>query len=837
MGLETYRRKRRFKSTPEPSGKASPVATGDSFVVQKHAARRLHYDFRLEIDGVLKSWAVAKGPSLVPGEKRLAVRVEDHPLDYGDFEGTIPKGEYGGGDVIVWDRGRWIPIGDAAAGYAKGHLDFELQGEKLRGRWHLVRMAGKPREKRENWLLIKGDDAEARPDGPDILDQRPESVKSGRLVEDLAGEAPGWSSRTGTIEHPEPSQTSPPPDPSAVTGARQGPLPSFVEPELATLASKAPATRRWLHEIKFDGYRLQARIESGRVRLLTRSGLDWTTKFGDAMANALKALPAETALIDGELVVENASGVSDFSALQADLSEGRGDRFRFYAFDLLYLNGYDVRAAPLVERKSLLETLLRGQSGVLRFSESFDEEGALVLRHACRLSLEGVVSKLRDSPYRSGRGKDWVKSKCSDRQEFVVAGYVPSTTSAQAIGSLVLGYYDDGRLVHAGRVGTGYTVKTAEELYRRLDPMRIPSSPFAERLTADAARDVRYVRPELVAEIEFRGWTAERSLRHAAFRGLREDKPAEDVAREATDDPAPPKPRPAVKLTHPNRLYWPDVGVTKEGLANYYVEVWRLMAAFVVGRPLALVRCPSGFAGQCFFQKHAWQGLNRGIRLARDPHDASGEPILAIDDLDGLIALVQAGVLEIHPWGSSLATLEQPDMIIMDLDPAEDVAWPDVIAAAEEIRDRLGRLGLSGFVKTSGGRGLHVVAPLAPRAEWDEVKCFTKRLAEAMVADAPDCFVAIVTKSRRRGKILVDYLRNGRGATAVAPYSTRARAGAPVSMPLGWDELSPAIGPDYFTVINAPARLTRIGGDPWADFRAHAVPLPRRSDLRSRPAA
>ena len=827
MALETYRKKRNFRSTQEPEGAQTATGTGDSFVIQKHAARRLHYDFRLEMDGVLKSWAVTKGPSLVPGEKRLAVHVEDHPLEYGDFEGTIPKGEYGGGTVIVWDRGHWHPIGDAHKGYAKGHLDFELEGEKLAGRWHLVRMSGKPGEKRENWLLIKGDDDAARPDGADILDDRPDSVKTGRSLDDVAGETPGWSSRTGKIDKNEPL-------PAKVKKAKPAKLPDFVAPSLATLVAKPPAGKRWLHEIKFDGYRLQVRIEGGEVRLLTRTGLDWTGRFGQDILAAFKALPAGTALIDGELVVENEHGASDFSALQAALSEGKPAAFVFYAFDLLHLDGFDLTQSRLTDRKVALEKLIGDRDGPLRFSASFEDDGELILRHACRLSLEGVVSKVKDGPYHSGRGRDWVKSKCSARQEFVIGGYVPSTTSRKAIGSLVLGYYDKGKLVHVGRVGTGFTAAVAEDLYRRLEAIQAAKSPFAKPLTADEGRQVRSVEPSLVAEIEFRAWTADRHLRHASFRGLREDKPAQDIVSEGDMSETEAAPKTSVKLTHPDRLYWPDAGITKEGLAGYYSEVWRRIAPFLVNRPLALLRCPGGFEGGCFFQKHAWDGASKSIRQTPDPADKKAEKLLSIDDLDGLIALVQGGVLEIHPWGATLDAIEQPDFITMDLDPGEGVAWPAIIAAAEEIRDRLDRSGLPSFVKTSGGKGLHVVAPLKPKAEWAAVKDFAKSLAEAMAADAPERYVAVVTKSKRKGKILIDYLRNGRGATAVAPYSTRARAGAPVSMPLAWDELASCPGAAYFTVANTPTRLARQQSDPWADFRRAAVELPAAGGKRKR---
>ena len=840
MALEAYRSKRNFAATAEPRGRAR-LESSDIFVVQKHDATRLHYDFRLALDGVLKSWAVTRGPSLVPGEKRLAVAVEDHPLEYADFEGTIAEGEYGGGSVIVWDRGAWTPIGDPHKGLKKGQLDFELHGQKLNGRWHLVRMRAKPREKRENWLLIKGDDEFARPAGEaDILDERPESVKTGRSIDDLAGESPGWSSMTGKIEKANGVRAAAKPaargrkrtasNRPAFEGAAEAPMPGFVEPMSATLVKSPPPGNRWLHEIKFDGYRLQARIEDGRVSFWTRSGLDWTATFGDGVAQALRDLSLRNALIDGELVVENKSGVSEFSLLQADLSEGRHDRFVYYAFDCLYLDGYDLREAALVRRKALIEQRIGTAGGVVRYSSHFTEDGALVLKRACGLGLEGIVSKLSASPYRSGRGKNWLKCKCSARQEFVIAGYVPSSTGRNAIGSLVLGDYDGPALRYVGRVGTGFSAATAEELAARLEAMRIPSSPFANRLSSAEARQVRFVRPELVAEVDFRAWTADGILRQASFQGLREDKPAREIIREKTmtSDVAPERPQSSVKLTHPDRLYWPDVGVTKEGLADYYAEVWRFIAPFVVDRPLALVRCPDGIGGQTFFQKHAWQGLNANIVLVKDPADSSGEALISIRDFDGLIALAQSAALEIHPWGSTVADWERPDMIVMDLDPGDDVAWPVVIAAAEEVRGRLKSAGLAAFVKTSGGKGLHVVAPVKPKADWPAAKAFAKSMADAMAADSPERFVSTIPKARRHGKILVDYLRNQRGMTAVAAYSTRARPGAPVSMPLAWDELGAEIGPAYFTIQNTPTRLSSLAADPWADFRAAAAPIEER---------
>jgi bifunctional non-homologous end joining protein LigD len=855
MALETYRKKRDFNTTPEPKGRKARKA-GHSFVIQKHSARRLHYDFRLEMDGVLKSWAVTRGPSLVPSDKRLAVHVEDHPLEYGGFEGTIPQGEYGGGTVILWDRGEWSPLEDPHKGYAKGHLEFELDGEKLKGRWHLVRMPRRRGEKRENWLLIKGDDDAARGAGdPDILEDRPESVKTGRLVEEVAEEAPGWFSKTGRIDKRKSKKVAksrplraarkeglldkaPQVDPASIKGARKAAMPAFVAPSLATLVGKAPAGRQWVHEIKYDGYRLQARLEAGRVKFLTRTGLDWSRKFGKEIIAAMQSIPVGRALIDGELVVETASGVSDFSALQADLSAGRTDRMRFYAFDLLHLDGYDLRRAALVDRKIALRGILPEGSGMLRFSTHFEADGDLILRHACRLSLEGAVSKRRDAAYQSGRNRSWVKSKCSERQELVIGGYVPSTVSRRAIGSLLMGVYERSKLRYAGRVGTGYTASVAEDLMKRLDRLRADKSPFHGSLPPEDSRKVRYVRPELVAEIEVRGWTADSILRHASFRGLREDKGAREVVqetpaksrREAAGRKTPSR---GHKLTHPDRLYWPEDGVTKEGLADYYADVWRRMGPLVVDRPLALLRCPEGIVKQCFFQKHAWKGMNKAIKLVTDPTDKD-QPLVSIQDFDGLIGLVQGAALEIHPWGARNRDLEKPDYITMDLDPGAGVAWERVIEAAKDVKQRLEQAGLAAFLKTSGGKGLHIVAPLKPKAEWPAVRAFAKAIADSMASDSPGKYVSTITKSKRRGKILIDYLRNGRGATAVAAYSARAREGAAVSMPLHWRELGTEVRADHFTIMNAPIRLSSLKSDPWADFFAAGVPLERRSPRKRR---
>ncbi len=682
MALELYNQKRNFDVSPEPRGKKAKQ-TGNSFVIQKHDATRLHYDFRLEIDGVLKSWAVTKGPSMVPGEKRLAVHVEDHPLDYGGFEGLIPEGNYGAGAVMLWDRGTWEPIGDLHKAYKKGHLEFALKGEKLEGRWHLVRMGHREGEKRENWLLIKAEDEFARAEGDaDILEELPLSVKTGKSLDEIWGKtapkkrsrakstkaAPAAKAKSGAAETAK--------DGVSMKGARKAEMPDFVEPQLATLVKSAPFGKRWLHEIKLDGYRLQAHILDGNVKLLTRTGLDWTHKFGEDITGALSGLSAKSAIIDGEVAVQGGSGATDFSLLQQDLSEGRTDRFTLYAFDLLYLDGFDISAAPLEKRKEALEGLLTGSPAALHYSEHFGDEGGLVLKHACRLSLEGIVSKIADAPYRAGRSRDWVKSKCSARQEFVVAGYVPSSVNSKAIGSLVMGYYEKGKLRHAGRVGTGYSNAVAQSLFRDLDAIRRDKSPFDEKLASIEKKDVVFVEPTKVAEVEFHGWTADAHIRHAAFRGLREDKPPKEIVREGAVTEAPVQEKPpkrTVELTHPDRVYWPDAGVTKAGLADYYAEVWRLMAPYIVNRPLSLVRGPDGVGKPLFFQKHAWKGMNKNILLKPDPADPAEEDVY-IRSFDGLLGLVQGATLEIHPWGSTLDDWEKPDMVNIDLDPGDGVS-------------------------------------------------------------------------------------------------------------------------------------------------------------------
>jgi bifunctional non-homologous end joining protein LigD len=906
--LEAYRAKRDFAVTQEPSGargtKKKAAKSALSFVVQKHAARRLHYDFRLELDGVLKSWAVAKGPSLVPGEKRLAVHVEDHPLDYGGFEGTIPEGQYGAGSVIVWDRGVWTPEGDPHKGYAKGHLNFTFDGDKLKGGWHLVRMAQKPGERGDNWLLIKAHDSFAREAGdPDILIEAPLSVLSGQPVEAIekdkksrtwtsgkpaatpvpvvaAGLSPRRRARAPLAESEAlgkpttmakaSAKAASPKTASAKTASvkskREAPLdiakpltmpkaarklkmPDFVEPCLATAATAPPAGANFVHEIKFDGYRLQPVLDDGRVVIRTRRGLDWTQRF-PAIAEAIAALPVKSAIFDGEAVVEDRNGVADFAKLQDALKSGEQHSIVFYAFDLLYLDGYDLRPAPLSERKAVLEKILAGapENGVLRYSAHFGTDGGTLLRHVCALGAEGVVSKRIDRPYQSGRNRDWYKAKCADRQEFVVIGFSPSTATPKAIGSLALGYYAGGELRYAGRAGTGYDAATARALYAQLQKMRRDAAPVEAALPAEARRGMRWAEPKLVAEIEFRGWTGGDLVRQASFKALREDKDPREIMREvavAPDSSSPaseapsrqqPKaramsePKTSVKLTHPDRVLWPQAGFTKQALADYYALAWPFMKSHVVARPLALLRCPSGIGEGCFFQKHVWEGAGAHIKLREDPED--GKSLVGVDDFDGLIALVQASVLEIHPWEARFDDLEAPDRLIFDLDPGEGIQWSDLVRAARGVRARLSNDGLESFVKTSGGKGLHVVAPIAPRASWAEAKAYARGIAEALAVAAPDRLTATMAKRERSGRIYVDYLRNARGATAVAAYSTRARPEAGVSTPLAWSELDSIGSGDHFTLRNIGRRLQGLRSDPWAGMAKAKQALPAKKQAQ-----
>jgi bifunctional non-homologous end joining protein LigD len=884
--LRTYRAKRDFGKTPEPRG-VKARKQGYRYVIQKHAATRLHYDLRLELDGVMLSWAVTRGPSLIPGDKRLAIHVEDHPIEYNTFEGVIPQGEYGGGTVMIWDRGNWAPEGDPHKGLKKGHLDFALHGEKLNGRWHLVRMNKRPGERQEPWLLIKATDEYARrKSDPDILEQMPNSAATGRTMEEIAEQKKKiWHSnrpakpskleklgvklakseqrvkasspRTARKVLGEARPAKSPKldeDLAALSGIRQKSLPDFVEPCLATLTSAAPESADWVHEIKFDGYRMQARIARNKVTLKTRTGLDWTDRF-PPIAEACAALAAHEAIIDGEIVSGDEDGVSDFSALQDDLKSGRFDRLMYYVFDLLYLDGYDLTGATLLDRKRVLQRLTSElpKDSRIQFSEHFATNGSVLLKHACEMKLEGIVSKQASAPYRPGRVGLWLKTKCANNQEFVVIGYEPSDKKARAIRSLLLGYHSNGELHYAGRVGTGWNEKEERDLSRRFAPLARDKTPLDAIPLVERRQKVKWLEPRTVIEVDFRGWTRDKLVRQASYQGVREDKPAAEVVREIEQAPETIKPKQAalrqkahartqaktraqrlpksqgvtvagVTLSHPDRVYWEDVNVTKQMLAEYYEQVWRWMQPHVTGRVLALVRCPDGVKGECFFQKHASAGIDeKWLRLVPEP---DGDKSISITDLPGLISLAQAGALEIHLRGSTIDRLEEANRLIFDLDPGPGVTWPTVIAAAREVRERLRELSLGSFVKTTGGKGLHVVLPIQ-FAPWEEAKDFCRRLAEGMVRDNPQAYTATVKKAARTNRIFVDYLRNSREATAIAPYSTRARPGATVAVPLSWEELGSQRVPNAFTLQNLDKRLARLRRDPWQDMGRIKQRLPR----------
>lgn len=845
--LAPYRAKRDFAKTPEPQGGGGTAPAG-LFVVQKHAARRLHYDFRLALDGVLKSWAVAKGPSLDPAVRRLAVHVEDHPLAYAGFEGVIPQGEYGGGSVMVWDTGTWEPVGDARAGLAKGHLRFRLDGEKLKGEWTLVRMGGRAASDGDNWLLVKRPDDHARPgDGDALLAAADRSVATGRSLEEIAAAADRvWTSRPKATS-PAPARRDPRPRGKRANASAS--LPDFVAPALPTLVARVPAGPEWLHEIKLDGYRVLCRVADRRVRFLTRTGQDWTRKF----LSLAGALPAglDDALIDGEIVVLDDDGTSSFGRLQEELSAGRDDRLVLFAFDLLFEEGEDLRGLPLVERKARLAMLLgpgAGATGRVRLSEHVEGRGADVLHAACTMALEGIVSKRRQSAYRSGRGEDWVKTRCIARQEFVIGGYAALRNGRGGVGALLIGYYEDEALRYAGKVGTGFTAETRARLEARLATLRREGSPFASAVPAAARRAARWVEPRLVAEIAYTEWTRDGVLRHPSFQGLREDKPAADVTRDrAKSAPAPGTRRLArapggveiagVALTHPDRVLFAEQGLTKRDLAEYYAAVAARMLPHVRHRPLTLVRCPQGRARACFYQKHPGAAVPDVVKRVEVPESEGTGVQLMIDDLRGLIALVQIGVLEFHVWGARVEALERPDRVVFDLDPDPTVDWPRVVEAARELRARLAGMKLTSFVKTTGGKGLHVVVPIAPVAPWAEVKAFAQSVARAMAQEAPHAYTTNMRKAERKGRIFIDYLRNERGATAVAPYSTRARPGAGVATPIDWRELSASLDPRAFNVRTVPARLSRRRRDPWQEMDALRQALPngarrRRSGAR-----
>jgi bifunctional non-homologous end joining protein LigD len=859
--LSTYQAKRDFTKTAEPSGEAAPAPSERlRFVIQKHAATRLHYDLRLELDGVFKSWAVTKGPSLDPHDKRLAVEVEDHPLDYGDFEGTIPKGQYGGGTVQLWDRGFWAPQGmTAEAGLAKGDLKFTLDGEHLHGSWVLVRMKGdRFGGKRTNWLLIKHRDEFAQEGDGEAILADDKSVASGRAMADIAagrGQAPTpfmlaesrhevtadatWDSNVGLA----PAKRA---ERKAASNSAPSPMPDFFEPQLCRSVERPPQGEGWVHEIKFDGYRIQARVQGGVAILRTRKGLDWTARFA-AIGRACAKLP--DAILDGEIVALDTEGAPDFAALQAALSEGKSDQLVYFVFDLLHADGQDLRGTPLSARKerlaALIEAMPKTAAPLVRYVDHFATGGDAVLKSACKLSLEGIVSKAVDAPYTAGRSESWTKAKCRAGHEVVVGGW---TTTAGNFRSLLVGVHRGEKLVHVGRVGTGFGRETVARLMPHLREMASDASPFTGPGAPRGGEGIHWLRPELVAEIEFAGWTGAGMVRQAAFKGLREDKPADEVQAEtpapaattALAEPAVVRaPAPAAKgrvsvmgvsISHPDKALWPEAGsdgtpVTKLDLARYFEAVGEWLLAHVRGRPCSIIRAPDGTQGEIFFQRHAMKGASSLVENVTVRGDR--KPYLQIDRIEGLAAVAQVAALELHPWNCQPFEPDVPGRLVFDLDPGPDVPFAQVIAAAIDVRDRLDALGLVSFCKTTGGKGLHVVTPLADEKQkspdWAEAKEFAHGVCRAMAADAPDKFVVNMAKKLRTGRIFLDYLRNDRMATAVAPLSPRARPGATVSMPLTWKQVRAGLDPAAYTLRSVPALLRKTKA--WAEYCDAEKPL------------
>lgn len=865
--LSTYKQKRDFRKTQEPSGDAQLKASNRRrFVIQKHDATRLHYDLRLELDGVFKSWAVTKGPSLNPQDKRLAVEVEDHPLDYGDFEGTIPKGQYGGGTVMLWDRGYWEPEGKKSAeqALAKGDFKFTLEGERLHGSFVLVRMRNdRHGGKRTNWLLIKHhDDFSVEENGTAVLERNATSIASGRTMEAIAaskGRKPKpfllesgdvqadavWDSDHGLAAEERSTDTAKTRRPASRKSAKSK-LPDFIAPQLCETRARPPAGEGWIHEIKFDGYRIQLRIENGKVTLKTRKGLDWTAKY-PAIANSGASLP--DAIIDGEICALDENGAPDFAALQAALSEGKTDDLVFFAFDLLFDGGEDLRTGALNERKQRLQQLFAdaGEDPRLRFVEHFETGGEAVLRSACRLSLEGIVSKQGAARYQSGRSETWVKSKCRAGHEVVVGAY--STTNGR-FRALLVGVNRGKHFVYVGRVGTGYGAGKVDVLLPRLRQLETAKSPFTGIGAPKKTPSVVWVKPELVAEIEFAGWTTDGLVRQAAFKGLREDKPAEDVVAQKAVEPSQaeaPNPETEVQtksvrpprkgkenvmgvlISNPDKPLWPDAlddkPVTKVELAQYHEAVGSWLIDHIKGRPCSIIRTPDGIGGEQFFQRHAMPGTSNLIELVNVFGDK--KPYLQIDRIEGLAAIAQIGGVELHPWNCEPGQPEVPGRLVFDLDPGPDVAFSAVVKAAREMRDRLKELGLVSFCKTTGGKGLHVVTPLAiakrKKLDWPQAKAFAHDVCLQMARENPDLYLIKMAKNQRNGRIFLDYLRNDRMATAVAPLSPRARPGATVSMPLTWTQVKTDLDPKRFTIRTVPALLAKTSA--WQDYCDGQRPL------------
>lgn len=791
--LERYNEMRDFHLTDEPAGRVKRSDSGRSFVIQKHAATALHYDFRLELDGVLLSWAVPKGPSLDPADKRLAVQTEDHPVDYRDFEGTIPEGEYGGGPVIVWDRGTWQPIGDPREGMKRGRLEFTLDGEKLHGKFLLVRT----REvgKKVHWLLMKREDEHVR-HGPDALlpVKRPESVLTGRTIEDIVAGKPAKRARTKS-------------------GTAKLPPVGKVKVQLATLVDDVPTKGDWIYELKYDGYRALAWLDHGNVRITSRNGIEWKNQY-PAIEEALSHVRAQTALFDGEIAYVDDDGRTDFQRLSNDDQS----RLVYFVFDLLHYDGVDMTKEPLRVRKERLRTILAGEGPPLKFSDHQEGNGEKFFQEACRLGLEGIIAKRGDRPYHAGRSPEWVKVKCQKRQELVIVGFTPPKGKRTGLGALLLAVHDNGGFRYAGKVGTGFTRASLEELVERLSKIVVKEPPVVDAPRMKAAT---WVKPELVCQVRFTEWTRDGALRHPAFEGLREDKPAKKVTREVEKPVAVAESDEGevrvgkVTITNPQRIIEPEAGLTKADLARYHEAVAHVLLPYAKKRPLMFLRCPEGNVtkGKCFVQKHSGRGLTKNVERS----DVEGEEVLYVTSPDGIFELAQFNVVELHGWGCRMPRWDRPDWAIFDLDPDEGLGWKDVVDAALETKDALASLGLESFVKTTGGKGLHVVVPLATRHDWPTVQRFTEAFAESMVKRAPDRYVATMSKKARKGKIFVDWLRNAQGATAVLPYSPRARKGLTVAMPVAWKDLR-SIDPADFDIRTVPLLLEKRRVDPWADL-------------------
>ncbi|WP_339492872.1 DNA ligase D [Pseudomonas sp. EA_15y_Pfl2_R67] len=840
--LDDYNRMRDFAATPEPAAKRSRrsarTAHALQFCIQKHDASRLHYDFRLELDGALKSWAVPKGPSLDPKAKRLAVHVEDHPLDYATFEGNIPAGHYGAGNVIVWDRGVWIPQGDPHQGYEKGRLKFELQGEKLSGLWNLVRthMPGK----QEQWFLIKHQDQAARPESEyDVVQAEPDSVLSDRT---LVPKRRGKAASATAVKQPENAVQPKRPLKTTLSGVVAGPLPETLKPELATLVESVP-DGEWLYEIKFDGYRVMARIENGDVKLLTRNGHDWTRKL-PRQAEALAALGLQSAWLDGEMVVANDQGVPDFQALQNAFEVGSSGKIAFCLFDMPYLNGMDLRNVPVQERRAALAAALEpNESPLLRFSDAFEETPDALLNSACQMQMEGLIGKRIGSVYVSRRSNDWIKLKCKNRQEFVVVGFSDPKGARSAFGALLLGLHDadSGQLRYAGKVGTGFNETTLNSIYQQLLPLETKKPAVVNPPTGYDAKGVHWLDPTLLAEVAFAEMTKDGSVRHAVFHGLRNDKPAKAISQElakpvkknatakknnAKNEPGAAKAKSKtkassltgkVRITHPERVIDANSGTTKLQLAEYYASVAEFILPELVDRPVALVRAPDGIAGELFFQKNAERLAIPGI--TRLDKELTGQPGMIINNAEALIGAVQMSTVELHTWNATSVNLDKPDRFILDLDPDPALPWKSMVEATQLTLSVLDELGLKAFLKTSGGKGIHVVVPLTRKLGWDEVKGFSHAIVSHMAKLLPDRFSAVSGPKNRVGRIFIDYLRNGLGATTICAYAARTREGLPVSVPIFREEVAELKGANVWNVHNVHERLAQVGHEPWAGLK------------------